>query len=63
MPPEEQNGTSSEKIYSPFFKKYQACKANLQSASRLALISTRVYSRELPLPEGVEIIRATPSAG
>ncbi|XP_055486984.1 dmX-like protein 1 [Leucoraja erinacea] len=63
VPPEEQNGTSSEKIYSPFFKKYQACKANLQSASRLALISTRVYSRELPLPEGVEIIRATPSAG
>ncbi|XP_032873372.1 dmX-like protein 1 isoform X3 [Amblyraja radiata] len=63
VPPEEQNGPSSEKIYSPFFKKYQACKANLQSASRLALISTRVYSRELPLPEGVEIIRATPSAG
>ncbi|XP_078252424.1 dmX-like protein 1 isoform X2 [Rhinoraja longicauda] len=63
VPPEEQNGSSSEKMYSPFFKKYQACKANLQSASRLALSSTRVYSRELPLPEGVEIIRATPSAG
>ncbi|XP_072137542.1 dmX-like protein 1 isoform X4 [Mobula birostris] len=63
VPPEEQNGCSSEKLYSPFFKKYQACKANLQSASRLAVISTRVYSQELSLPEGVEIIRATPSAG
>ncbi|XP_067839107.1 dmX-like protein 1 isoform X2 [Heptranchias perlo] len=62
-PPEEQNSSSSEKLHSPFFKKYQACKANLQSASRLALTSKRVYSQELALPEGVEIIRATPSAG
>ncbi|XP_048383976.2 dmX-like protein 1 isoform X5 [Stegostoma tigrinum] len=62
-PPEEQNCFTSEKLHSPFFKKYQACKANLQSASRLALNSKRVYSQELALPEGVEIIRATPSAG
>uniref|UniRef100_A0A4W3JDW5 Dmx like 1 n=1 Tax=Callorhinchus milii TaxID=7868 RepID=A0A4W3JDW5_CALMI len=52
-----------EKSPSPFLKKYQACKANLQSASRLTLTSERVYSQELPLPEGVEIIRCTPSAG
>ncbi|GCB69975.1 hypothetical protein scyTo_0012523, partial [Scyliorhinus torazame] len=51
-PPKEQNGFSSEKLHSPFFKKYQACKANLQSASRLAIISKRVYSQELALPEG-----------
>ncbi|XP_067885987.1 dmX-like protein 1 isoform X2 [Heterodontus francisci] len=62
-PPEEQNGSCSGKLHSPFSKKYQACKANLQSASRLALISKRVYSQELALPEGVEIIRVTPSAG
>ncbi|XP_060693598.1 dmX-like protein 1 isoform X5 [Hemiscyllium ocellatum] len=63
LPPEEQNGFASEKLHSPFFKKYQACKANLQSASRLALSSKRVYSQELALPEGVEITRVTPSAG
>ncbi|XP_053355882.1 dmX-like protein 2 isoform X9 [Clarias gariepinus] len=37
--------------------------ANLQSASRLILSSTLVYSHRLELPLGVEVIRATPSAG
>lgn len=37
--------------------------ANLQSASKLILSSTLVYSHRLELPLGVEVIRATPSAG
>ncbi|XP_064356237.1 dmX-like protein 1 isoform X3 [Dromaius novaehollandiae] len=52
-----------EKIQSPFTQKYQACKANLQSTSWLTLSSKMVYSQELNLPEGVEIISVKPSAG
>uniref|UniRef100_UPI00398EA49C dmX-like protein 2 isoform X1 n=1 Tax=Pristiophorus japonicus TaxID=55135 RepID=UPI00398EA49C len=37
--------------------------ANLQTASKLILSSELVYSQQLNLPEGVEVIRATPSAG
>ncbi|KAI5611383.1 dmX-like protein 2, partial [Silurus asotus] len=37
--------------------------ANLQSASKLILSSTLVYNHRLELPLGVEVIRATPSAG
>ncbi|XP_072134293.1 dmX-like protein 2 isoform X2 [Mobula birostris] len=37
--------------------------ANLQTASKLILNSKLVYSQQLDLPEGVEVIRATPSAG
>ena len=37
--------------------------ANLQSASKLILSSRLVYTGRLELPAGVEIIRATPSAG
>uniref|UniRef100_A0A8C9RST4 Dmx-like 2 n=1 Tax=Scleropages formosus TaxID=113540 RepID=A0A8C9RST4_SCLFO len=37
--------------------------ANLQSASKLILSSKLVYSQHLDLPSGVEVIRATPSAG
>ncbi|XP_047678212.1 dmX-like protein 2 isoform X3 [Tachysurus fulvidraco] len=37
--------------------------ANLQSASKLILSSTLVYSHRLELPLGVEVIRTTPSAG
>uniref|UniRef100_A0A8C2PW58 Dmx-like 2 n=1 Tax=Cyprinus carpio TaxID=7962 RepID=A0A8C2PW58_CYPCA len=37
--------------------------ANLQSASKLILSSKLVYSQRLDLPPGVELIRATPSAG
>ncbi|XP_052438398.1 dmX-like protein 2 isoform X2 [Carassius gibelio] len=37
--------------------------ANLQSASKLILSSKLVYSQQLDLPPGVELIRATPSAG
>eukprot|EP00062_Callorhinchus_milii_P002238 gi/632938237/ref/XP_007904230.1/ PREDICTED: dmX-like protein 2 isoform X2 [Callorhinchus milii] len=37
--------------------------ANLQTASKLILSSKLVYSQQLNLPEGVEVIRATPSAG
>ncbi|XP_035165202.1 dmX-like protein 1 isoform X6 [Oxyura jamaicensis] len=52
-----------EKIQSPFNQKYQACRANLQSTSWLTLSSKMVYSQELNLPEGVEIISVKPSAG
>lgn len=37
--------------------------ANLQSASKLIHSSKLVYSKRLDLPHGVEVIRATPSAG
>ncbi|XP_041031326.1 dmX-like protein 2 isoform X4 [Carcharodon carcharias] len=37
--------------------------ANLQTASKLILSSELVYSQQLNVPEGVEVIRATPSAG
>ncbi|XP_053573444.1 dmX-like protein 2 isoform X1 [Bombina bombina] len=37
--------------------------ANLQTASKLILSSKLVYSQPLNIPNGVEVIRATPSAG
>lgn len=37
--------------------------AHLQTASKLILSSRLVYSQPLDLPVGVEVIRATPSAG
>ncbi|XP_068174948.1 dmX-like protein 2 isoform X2 [Antennarius striatus] len=40
-----------------------ASTANLQSASKLILSSELVYSKRLDLPHGVEVTRATPSAG
>ena len=40
-----------------------ASTANLQSASKLILSSRLVYSQRLELPAGVEVTRATPSAG
>ncbi|KAM4868092.1 LOW QUALITY PROTEIN: dmX-like protein 1 [Urocitellus parryii] len=61
--PEEHYSSSPEKILSPFSQKYQACRANLQSTSKLSLFSEMVYSEELHLPEGVEIISVKPSAG
>ncbi|XP_050650372.1 dmX-like protein 1 isoform X7 [Macaca thibetana thibetana] len=61
--PEEHYSSSPEKILSPFSQKYQACRANLQSTSKLTLFSEMVYSQELHLPEGVEIISIKPSAG
>lgn len=69
-PPEEVTQTEEsysspdpEKIQSPFTQKYRACRANLQSTSWLTLSSKMVYSQELSMPEGVEIISVKPSAG
>ncbi|KFW80490.1 DmX-like 1, partial [Manacus vitellinus] len=69
-PPEEATQTEElysspdpEKIQSPFTQKYRACRANLQSTSRLTLSSKMVYSQELNMPEAVEIISVKPSAG
>ncbi|XP_006873256.1 PREDICTED: dmX-like protein 1-like [Chrysochloris asiatica] len=59
----KEHSSSPEKILSPFSQKYQACRANLQSTSKLTLFSEMVYSQELNLPEGVEIISVKPSAG
>ncbi|XP_037658149.1 dmX-like protein 1 isoform X4 [Choloepus didactylus] len=61
--PEELYSSSPEKILSPFSQKYQACRANLQSTSKLTLSSEMVYSQEFHLPKGVEIISVKPSAG
>lgn len=42
---------------------HSSSSAHLQSASKLILSSQLVYSQRLELPAGVEVIRATPSAG
>ncbi|XP_015742863.1 dmX-like protein 1 isoform X1 [Python bivittatus] len=52
-----------EKLHSSFTKNYKVCRDNLQSTSQLALSSEIVYSQELNLPEGVEIVSIKPSAG
>ncbi|XP_053557561.1 dmX-like protein 1 isoform X2 [Bombina bombina] len=57
------NSVSGEKIPSPLTQKYQTCKANLQSTSKMTLSSEIVYSQELNLPDGVEVISVKPSAG
>ncbi|XP_075457257.1 dmX-like protein 1 isoform X2 [Ascaphus truei] len=54
---------SGEKIQSPLTQRYQTCRANLQSTSRMTLSSEIVYSQELNLPDGVEVISVKPSAG
>uniref|UniRef100_A0A8C7SDT5 Dmx like 1 n=1 Tax=Oncorhynchus mykiss TaxID=8022 RepID=A0A8C7SDT5_ONCMY len=70
-PPEKENMTSSpmnssfsfETFSSPSAQKNKPCTSNLQSASRLTLATHRLYSQELALPDGVEVISVTPSAG
>ncbi|XP_078531680.1 dmX-like protein 1 isoform X3 [Lissotriton helveticus] len=52
-----------EKLQSPLTQRYQTCRANLQSTSKMELSSESVYSQELKLPDGVEIISVKPSAG
>ncbi|XP_040012399.1 dmX-like protein 1 isoform X3 [Xiphias gladius] len=44
-------------------QKSKSCTSNLQSACRLSLTTHRLYSQEMALPEGVEAISVTPSAG
>lgn len=48
---------------SPSAHKSPLSKSNLRSACRLTLVKERVFSQELNLPEGVEVISATPAAG
>ncbi|KAF7695264.1 dmX-like protein 1 isoform X1 [Silurus meridionalis] len=38
-------------------------KSSLRSACRLTLVKERVFSQELNLPDGVEVLSATPAAG
>ncbi|XP_054842281.1 dmX-like protein 1 isoform X3 [Eublepharis macularius] len=52
-----------EKLQCSITQKYEACREKLQSTSQLALFSEIVYSQELNLPQGVEIISIKPSAG
>ncbi|XP_029426818.1 dmX-like protein 1 isoform X2 [Rhinatrema bivittatum] len=56
-------GGSGEKVQPPLTHRFQTCRANLQSTSRMTLSSENVYSQELDVPEGVEIISIKPSAG
>nr|XP_033784929.1 dmX-like protein 1 isoform X1 [Geotrypetes seraphini] len=56
-------GSPGEKFHPPLTHRFQTCRANLQSTSRLTLSSENVYSQELDLPEGIEIISVKPSAG
>ncbi|XP_068165550.1 dmX-like protein 1 isoform X2 [Antennarius striatus] len=48
---------------SPVTPKSKPSTSNLHSACRLSLTTHRVYSQEMALPEGVEAISVTPSAG
>ncbi|TSL10182.1 DmX-like protein 1 [Bagarius yarrelli] len=48
---------------SPSSHKSPLSRSNLQSACRLTLAKERVFSQEMNLPEGVEVISATPAAG
>ncbi|XP_026199010.1 dmX-like protein 1 isoform X2 [Anabas testudineus] len=48
---------------SPVTQKSKPCTSNLQSACRLSLTTHSLYSQEMALPEGVEAISVTPSAG
>ncbi|KAG7489192.1 dmX 1 isoform X1 [Solea senegalensis] len=48
---------------SPVTQRSKTCTSNLQSACRLNLTTHTLYSQEMVLPEGVEIISVTPSAG
>ncbi|KAM3868516.1 dmX-like protein 1 [Diretmus argenteus] len=52
-----------ETFSSPLPQKSRPCTANLQSACRLSLTTHRLYSQEMDLPAGVEVISVTPSAG
>ncbi|KAM5192027.1 dmX-like protein 1 [Mantella aurantiaca] len=57
------SSASGEKMQSPLTQRYQTCKANLQSTSKMTLSSELVYSQELSLPDAVEVISVKPSAG
>ncbi|XP_012992337.3 dmX-like protein 1 isoform X2 [Esox lucius] len=71
VPSERENATSTptngsfdfEAFSAPFVQRNKACTSSLQSASRLTLTTQRLYSQELVLPKGVEVISVTPSAG
>ncbi|XP_039659423.1 dmX-like protein 1 isoform X3 [Perca fluviatilis] len=54
---------SFDTFRSPVTQKSKPCTSNLQSACRLSLTTHRLYSQEMALPEGVEAISVTPSAG
>ncbi|XP_068560082.1 dmX-like protein 1 isoform X1 [Cebidichthys violaceus] len=54
---------SFDTFSSPVAQKSKPCTSNLQSACRLSLATHRLYSQEMALPEGVEAISVTPSAG
>uniref|UniRef100_A0A8C2X8Y8 Dmx like 1 n=1 Tax=Cyclopterus lumpus TaxID=8103 RepID=A0A8C2X8Y8_CYCLU len=54
---------SFDAFSSPVGQKSKPCTSNLQSACRLSLTTHRLYSQEMALPEGVEAISVTPSAG
>ncbi|KAJ8380975.1 hypothetical protein SKAU_G00017530 [Synaphobranchus kaupii] len=58
-----QFGFSAESLSTTGLQRPRPRTSNLQSACRLTLNTHRVYSQELGLPEGVEVIRVTPSAG
>ncbi|XP_039522136.1 dmX-like protein 1 isoform X1 [Pimephales promelas] len=52
-----------ETVGSPHVQRARLGASNLQSACRLALTRRKVFSQELAVPPGVEVMRATPAAG
>ncbi|XP_017577320.2 dmX-like protein 1 isoform X1 [Pygocentrus nattereri] len=57
------NNFNFESFSSPSSQRSKLSRSNLRSACRLTLTNERVFSQELSLPEGVEVIRVTPAAG
>lgn len=75
IPPPGETSTpaNTDTVASPFISNLQSnppsahnsplSRSNLRSACHLILAKERVFSEELKLPEGVEVISATPAAG
>ncbi|KAM6954473.1 dmX-like protein 1 [Aplochiton taeniatus] len=57
------NGSAFSPFPSPLSQNSKTCTSNLQSARPLRLTSQRLYSQEMDLPPGVEVIGVTPAAG
>uniref|UniRef100_A0AAR2L8Q1 RAVE complex protein Rav1 C-terminal domain-containing protein n=1 Tax=Pygocentrus nattereri TaxID=42514 RepID=A0AAR2L8Q1_PYGNA len=63
LPSSPINNFNFESFSSPSSQRSKLSRSNLRSACRLTLTNERVFSQELSLPEGVEVIRVTPAAG
>ncbi|XP_073674811.1 dmX-like protein 1 isoform X2 [Garra rufa] len=65
VPPSPVNNSqfNFDTVGSPQTQRPKLNTSNLQSACRLTLTNTKVFSQELDLPQGVQVIRVSPAAG